>query len=217
MIIIPIIVNSATLILTFINPFNDYKYINVLDLLDGMSKISVKYSEGRAIAYNPKEAPRLFKEGFYGRPIGIGKPKTLDFEAPVQLSLYEALYLLENDKIEIFNAEGKPMTFNDLISEARKIYEDFDLVYSVYKDLRGKGYIVRPGMKFGTTFAVYEYGPGIDHAPFLVEIMKKDSKLKTTDIVGAGRLTHTVRKKLLLAVVNDDKTVNYYMFRWVKF
>lgn len=188
-----------------------------LSLLNGMSKISVRYSEGRAIAYNPKEAPRLFKEGFYGRPIGIGKPKTLDFEAPIQLSLYETLYLLENDKIEVLNTDNKPMTFNDILSEAKKIYEDFELVYYVYKDLRKKGYIVRPGMKFGTTFAVYEYGPGIDHAPFLVEIVKKDSKLKTTDIVGAGRLTHTVRKKLLLAVVDDNGNVNYYMFKWVKF
>jgi len=191
--------------------------LTFLSLHNGMSKISVRYSEGRAIAYNPKEAPRLFKEGFYGRPIGIGKPKTLDFEAPIQLSLYETLYLLENGKIEVFNTDNKPMTFNDILSEAKKIYEDFELVYYVYKDLRKKGYIVRPGMKFGTTFAVYEYGPGIDHAPFLVEIMKKDSKLKTTDIVGAGRLTHTVRKKLLLAVVNDNGDVNYYMFRWVKF
>lgn len=188
-----------------------------LSLLNGMSKISVRYSEGRAIAYNPKEAPRLFKEGFYGRPIGIGKPKTLDFEAPIQLSLYETLYLLENDKIEVLNTDNKPMTFNDILSEAKKIYEDFELVYYVYKDLRKKGYIVRPGMKFGTTFAVYEYGPGIDHAPFLVEIVKKDSKLKTTDIVGAGRLTHTVRKKLLLAVIDDNGNVNYYMFKWVKF
>jgi tRNA-intron endonuclease len=182
-----------------------------------MNKISVRYSEGRAIAYNPKEAPRLFKEGFYGRPIGIGKPKTLDFEAPIQLSLYETLYLLENGKIEVFNTDNKLMTFTDILSEAKKIYEDFELVYYVYKDLRKKGYIVRPGMKFGTTFAVYEYGPGIDHAPFLVEIMKKDSKLKTTDIVGAGRLTHTVRKKLLLAVVDNNGDVNYYMFKWVKF
>jgi len=188
-----------------------------LCLVNGMSKISVRYSEGRAIAYNPKEAPRLFKEGFYGRPIGIGKPKTLDFEAPIQLSLYETLYLLENGKIEVFNTDNKLMTFTDILSEAKKIYEDFELVYYVYKDLRKKGYIVRPGMKFGTTFAVYEYGPGIDHAPFLVEIMKKDSKLKTTDIVGAGRLTHTVRKKLLLAVVDNNGDVNYYMFKWVKF
>ncbi|MEM3833475.1 MAG: tRNA-intron lyase [Thermoprotei archaeon] len=182
-----------------------------------MSKIRVRYSEGHIIAYDPKEAPKLFKEGFYGRPIGIGKPKTFNFEAPLQLSLYEALYLLENGVIEVVDTNNNPVSFEKLFLDAKKNYEDFDLVYSVYKDLRKKGFVVRPGMKFGTTFAVYEYGPGIDHAPFLVEIMKKDSKLKTIDIVGAGRLTHTVRKKLLLAVVNEDNSVNYYMFRWIKF
>lgn len=180
-------------------------------------KVIVVYSGGRLVAPDPKNAPNLYREGFYGRPLGIVKPKDLKFEAPVQLSFYEALYLIEKGKIKVIDIHGKELSYDDLLRNARRYYKDFDLIYKVYKDLRERGYVVRPGMKFGSTFAVYEYGPGIDHAPFLVEVMKWEDIYSPLDIVRAGRLTHTVRKKLLLATVNPiDNKVRYYIFKWLR-
>ena len=48
---------------------------------------------------------------------------------------------------------------------------DFDIKYLVFKKLRDVGYVVSPGIKFGCDFAVYEHGPGIDHAPYLVQVV----------------------------------------------
>jgi tRNA splicing endonuclease len=85
----------------------------------------------------------------------------------------------------------------------------------VYEDLRNKGYILKPGMKYGVTFMVYEYGPGLDHAPFLVDVLRKESFFSDLQIIRAGRLTHSVRKKLLIASVDlKTRKINYYLFEW---
>jgi len=86
----------------------------------------------------------------------------------------------------------------------------------VYKDLRDKGYVVRPGMKFGADFAVYEHGPGIDHAPFLVHVLPMNSRLSALEIVRAGRLATTVRKKFIISTINPEGKPIYYVFTWFR-
>ena len=81
--------------------------------------------------------------------------------------------------------------------------------------MREKGYVVSPGIKFGCDFAVYEHGPGIDHAPFLVQILKKEELLTATNIVLAGRLATTVKKQFIIAVPRiKDKHVEFIGFDW---
>jgi len=93
----------------------------------------------------------------------------------------------------------------------------FDELYTVYRDLRGKGYVVRPAMKFGADFAVYQYGPGIDHAPFIVHVIPGNQSIDPVEMVRAGRLSHTVRKKFILATIDEaQKKVLYFMFVWWK-
>ncbi len=171
----------------------------------------------RIIVWDVEEASRLYKEGFYGRYIGVPKPKELELKRPIELSPVEALYLMEKGRLKIYDEEGKELDLRTFREWARGIYDMFDEVYEVYKDLRSRGYVVRPGLKFGTTFAVYKYGPGIDHAPFLVHVMPYESKLDPIEIIRAGRLSHSVRKKFIIAVVSpQNKEVKYYMFRWFK-
>ena len=50
------------------------------------------------IVWNPKEGTELYKIGFYGKPLGIPKPKLIDFKVPLILDLMEGLYLLEREK-----------------------------------------------------------------------------------------------------------------------
>ena len=38
--------------------------------------------------------------------------------------------------------------------------------------MRDSGLIVTPGIKFGCDFAVYKYGPGVEHAPYMVTVKK---------------------------------------------
>ena len=87
--------------------------------------------------------------------------------------------------------------------------------FLVYKELRSRGYVVAPGIKFGSDFAVYEHGPGIDHAPYIIQVMVPQANLTATSIVLAGRLATTVKKKFLIAVVNySQEDVEFLSFEW---
>jgi len=173
----------------------------------------------RIVIWNPQDGVSLYRLGFYGKPIGIPKPKpNQDFNAPLTLDLMEGLYLLEINKIEIIDAKtGKPVEKKELIELASKSYKGFKKAYIVYKDLREKGYVVTPGIKFGADFAVYEHGPGIDHAPFIISVRDKKDLMGPFEIVRAGRLATTVRKQFIIAASNvKSKKIEYLMFKWFK-
>ena len=48
--------------------------------------------ENRIIVWNIDNAKKLFTEGYYGKPIGIPKPKIEEINAPLILDLIEGLY-----------------------------------------------------------------------------------------------------------------------------
>ncbi|NMJ87528.1 MAG: tRNA-intron lyase, partial [Thaumarchaeota archaeon] len=76
-------------------------------------------------------------------------------------------------------------------------------------------YVVTPGIKFGCDFAVYEHGPGIDHAPYLIQVVKPEDMITATAIILAGRLATTVRKQFILAISwLKEKKVEFVSFDW---
>ncbi|MDQ1280899.1 MAG: tRNA-intron endonuclease, archaea type [Thermoproteota archaeon] len=181
-------------------------------------KIPVELVENRLIAWNPEEGSKLYGLGFYGKPVGIPKPKSAEFDSPLIIDLIEGLYLLEQGEIKVYSGDKKEsMGTKKLWKYARKVYEGFDLNYQVYKDLREHNYIVLPGIKFGCEFAVYEKGPGVDHAPYLVSVKGLGEEITSTDVVRAGRLATSVRKRFIIAVPNPKTNkIQYLMFNWYK-
>lgn len=64
---------------------------------------------------------------------------------------------------------------------------------------------------------IYKLGPGIDHAPFGVLVYTNSEIIDPIELVRAGRLLHSVRKKLVLAIVKEDgNDVKYLVFNWWK-
>ncbi|MHA1694389.1 MAG: tRNA-intron lyase [Candidatus Helarchaeota archaeon] len=183
---------------------------------DNFYFIEAELLQNRVIIWNSKDGSELYKNGFYGKPLGIRKPKSTDFDRPLELSLFETLYLLEKDKIILRDSISKSIIDKKSFKEiAKKIHDRFEEKYIIYSNLRDK-YVVRPGLKFGADFAVYEHGPGIDHAPFIVHVLPSNEVISAIEMVRAGRLATTVRKKFVIATINSDKTVSYYIFSWFK-
>jgi len=179
-------------------------------------QITLFYMNGTFVSFDIENAPLFYKENFFGKPLDIPKPKTPIFNSKMAFSFYEALFLLKNKKVVIKNLNNnQEMKEEEIIREAENYIHDFQEKYLVYEDLRKNGFIPKPGMKYGVTFMVYKYGPGIDHAPFLVNVKVREEKLEIIDIIRAGRLSHSVRKKLLLAMVDrESKKITYYLFKW---
>lgn len=169
--------------------------------------------ENRIIVWDVSNAKKLFSLGYYGKPIGMPKPKIDEIDVPLVLDLIEGLYLLQKKKISIYKSKKK-ITEKYLRDICQKEYHNFEKKYTVYKDFRDKGYIVNPGIKFGCDFAVYEKGPGIDHAPYLVQVYNKKDILTSTGIVLAGRLATTVRKQFILAIPHGKNKVELLALDW---
>lgn len=135
----------------------------------------------------------------------------------VYLSFYEALYLLDKEKILVKDGRGKILDHDTLLGRTKRI-KNFLVNYSVYCDLRDKGYIVRTALKFGAEFRVYNKGikPGEDHAKWVVFPVHESDKYTWMEFSAKNRVAHSTRKSLLIAVVDNELDVSYWEANWMK-
>jgi tRNA-intron endonuclease len=159
----------------------------------------------RLIVWDYSDAVKLYRMGFFGKPVGIPKPKPeQDFKAPLMLDLMEGIYLLDRGIITVADERtAKPVSKAKLLRLANRTYKQFELGYAAYENLREKGLIVT-------------HGPGIDHAPFIVTVKNAKETMGPFEVVLAGRLATTVRKQFTIAVPSRRGKVDYLVFRWFK-
>ena len=84
--------------------------------------------------------------------------------------------------------------------------------------MRSRGYIVKTALKFGADFRVYDKGikPGEDHAKWVVFPVHESNTLTWHDFSAKNRVSHSTRKKLLMAIVDNEDDVTYYEIAWKK-
>ena len=165
--------------------------------------VEAQLYKGKIIVWDEAQANQLYQRGSYGKPLSGGR---------LQLAPVEALYLLDGGKIRVADENGKQLKFKNLSGKFTEGDPEAMLKYSVYADLRSRGYIIKTGLKFGAHFRVYERGekPGEAHSKFLVHAVPEGIKLTPTELARAVRLAHSVRKKILWAIVDDEGDVTYY-------
>ena len=136
-------------------------------------------------------------------------------EDGLELSLIEALYLLEKGKLEV-NIDSDDVSIEKLIKLIRG--QGSFTNYIVFKDLRNRVYIVKTGCKYGSEFRLYERGksPGEGHSNYLVKVASENSKFMMSDLSSYVRVAHGVNKKLLFAVVDDENDITYYNVEWTR-
>jgi tRNA-intron endonuclease len=159
-------------------------------------------------------ANKIYWDGYYGTFLGVNKPRSRDINAPLELSLIEAAYLVEKDKVKVVK-DGKALDLEGVLEASKEAIERFEPLYRVYVDLKSRGFVVRRGLKFGCDYLIYRYGPGVDHAPFGALVYSASDRVDPIEFVRAGRLLHSVRKKLVVAIHNGKK-IDYYVFSWWK-
>lgn len=165
------------------------------------------YLEKEELSTNSSEAISLQKQKFFGERI----------DDKVKYSLSEGMYLLETKKATI-KAKDKGLTTEEARKKFKRIDKRFSLKYNIYRDLRKKGYIVKTGLKFGADFRVYEKEktPENSHAKWLVFIEHENSKSSWQDFCAKNRVAHSTKKKLLLAIVDEEEDILYYEISWTK-
>lgn len=171
-----------------------------------MNKIKAILS-GEKILSNTKSAFNLYSNQRFGEQIG----------EKIQYSLVEALFLLEEKKMEIFSLKKK-ISEREIINKFEKIDKKFNIKYAVFCDLRKKGYIVKTALKFGAEFRVYDKGKviGEDHARWILYPVSENQELTWHDFSAKNRVAHSTNKALLIAIVDEEEDVSYYEVKWTR-
>ena len=162
---------------------------------------------GGTIISNDSEAFSLFEKSRFGEKVS-GK---------IHYMLSEALYLIEKNKISLIQGK-KELSFEQAIAKLKTKDKKVQTKYAVYKDLRDKGFVPKTALKFGADFRVYDKGdkPGDEHARWIVFADNERNKLTWQDFSAKNRVAHSTKKKLLLAIVDEEFDVTYYEVDWIK-
>jgi tRNA-intron endonuclease len=128
------------------------------------------------------------------------------------LTLYESLYLLSKNIIEVTERRGKKKTtFQQLLDGYKTTDPNAWAKYLIYRDLRSRGYVAREGFGLGTDFRVYERGEyGTQTARYLIFGVQEGRPVTMQQLAQTLRYSHSQKKELVLAVLNRRGEVVYY-------
>jgi tRNA-intron endonuclease len=133
-------------------------------------------------------------------------------EGKLQLTFYEALFLLGKHAIEVTDEETKrKIAFQDLLKRFQSVDKDAWVRYLIYRDLRSRGYVAREGFGLGIDFRVYERGDyGRETAKHLIFGIQEGQPVSVEKLARTQRYVQNLKKNLVLAVINRRGEIVYY-------
>ncbi|AIY90356.1 tRNA-intron lyase [Geoglobus acetivorans] len=159
-----------------------------------LKKFSSRFSGGYFITENTE----LYRRYFYGVLRGNR----------VIMSIYEGLYLMETGIMEA-DVEKK-----EVLELARKTIPDFEKIFTVYRDLRERKFMVKTGFKFGSEFRVYEQVKNVSELRHSKYLVKLRSSFNLRELAGDVRLSGAVNKTLIYPILG--KSPEYIAVRRVR-
>jgi len=181
----------------------------ILDSKPRKERVKTVFANERVMAEASDESRELYNQSRYGTLLDTGK---------LQLSLLEALYLIEKNKIDVKDSRNKSLDFEQFLKKATKLEPNFWIRYCVFKDMRNRGYIIKTALKFGADFRVYDRGvkPGEDHARWIIYPVHEGATLTWYEFAAKNRVAHSTKKRLMMGIVDDEGDVTYYEIKWLK-
>ncbi len=160
--------------------------------------------EGRVTVDDPAEASALYNRGYFGTPQPGGG---------LELSPLEAVYLVEAERLEV-RRRGRPVSLGELFRVAGSGQEAFEIRYLVYRDLRQRGYVVEP-QDGVVDFHVLPRGGAPRKTPSLywVRALSERAVFDLAELLQRAEEAGSVRKTLLLGLVDEESDVTYYAVR----
>ncbi len=171
--------------------------------------VKAYYVEDSVMTEDSDEARDFFNQSAFGKVQDNGK---------VMMSLCEALYLMEKEKLKVYNIGNRPLSFKGFIKRARKAQPNFWTRYCVFRDMRNRGYVIKTALKFGADFRVYDRGikPGEDHARWIIYPVHEGNTITWYEFAAKNRVAHSTKKRLMIGIVDDEGDVTYYEIRWMR-
>lgn len=163
-----------------------------------------EFRSGGVSVDDPAEASTLYNRGYFGAPRSGGG---------LDLSLMEAVYLVEADRLAV-QRDGRPVALRDLFRAASAAEDQFEIRYLVYRDLRQRGYVVE-AQDGPVDFHVLPRGGAPRKTPskYWVRALSERAVFDLTELLRRAEDAASVRKTLLLALVDEESDVTYYAVR----
>ena len=171
--------------------------------------VKATFARERVLTESSDNARELYNQSRYGELLDDGR---------VQLSLIEALYLIEKKKLIVYDSRNKEINLESFLKKAQKVEPNFWVRYCVFKDIRNRGYIIKTALKFGADFRIYDRGvkPGEDHARWVVFPVHEASTLTWYEFAAKNRVAHSTKKRLLMGIVDAENDLTYYEIKWLR-
>ena len=171
--------------------------------------VKAYFSNERVLTESSDNTRELYNQSRYGELLDDGR---------VQLSLIEALYLIEKKRVIAHDSRNNVIDFEAFQKKAQKIEPNFWVRYCVFKDIRNRGYIIKTALKFGADFRIYDRGvkPGEDHARWVVFPVSESSSLTWYEFSAKNRVAHSTKKRLLIGCVDAENDVTFWEVRWLR-
>ncbi|KZC14874.1 PREDICTED: tRNA-splicing endonuclease subunit Sen2 [Dufourea novaeangliae] len=145
-------------------------------------------------------------------------PKIAIESFPIQETLHltfeETFFLLYGlGCLNLIDFDGNLLDIDSAWHLFCKADRTFVQKYVVYHYFRSKGWVVKPGLKYGGDFLLYKQGPPFYHASYIVivDVLEGDSLIRDenksmhkstwNNILGLERLSETAAKEILFAQV----------------
>lgn len=127
----------------------------------------------------------------------------------LMLTPQEAFFLLYGlGCLQIVNLDNCLLTIEKCWDLFVMADSNFVFSYVVFHYYRSKGYVVKPGIKFGGDYLLYKEGPAISHADYIVVIKTKRKSYDWITTLGHVRMANTTVKEILLAEVIEPQGTN---------
>ncbi|MEE9236805.1 MAG: tRNA-intron lyase [Thermoplasmata archaeon] len=157
--------------------------------------------DGKVLVDDPARGSQLYSRGYFGNPLSGGG---------VELDLVEATYLMEMGKLDVLKG-GRRLRMEDLLRAGHTLNPNFEIRYLVYRDLRQRGYVVKPGIP-PLDFRVFPRGTGPDKGPtkYWVLAISERSVFDIQELESYIADVANVRKQLIVAVVDEESDITFY-------
>ncbi len=187
------------------NIVEDRESSNAYSKDDGIISDSLQgelLDEGKVIVNSKDSIDELAKRGY-----GYKEEGKKDY----YIHMYEALYLLYNNKISIKDKNGKTLTFDDLVERALMYDNSAWIKFLIYRDLRSRGYVVREGFGFNNDFRVYDRGDYNNKAAkYVVFALNEGREVKIDTLSSMVEQISNMGKEPIMAVIERRGEVIYY-------
>lgn len=164
-----------------------------------MSPVDGWLEGARVLVSEQDDANRLQEKGAYGDRTDDG----------LALSLHEAAYLVEADRLRVEDADGQRIGPGELIALGSRHREGFEADHLVYRDYRSRGYVLRQGDPELDGWARGAQPPNQKPSTLLAPRSEAEEAAPEM-LLGLLAEARGLGRGLLLGVVDEESDVTYY-------